>query len=171
MRALWGLRHEAPAVVLVARLVPIKRVDRFLRVANHLARETDATFIIVGDGKSHAQLKCSPEALALGNRLRWAGMQDNMPAVMAAADVVTLTSDNEGTPVSLIEAQAAGLPVISTAVGGVSSVVLDGRTGYVVPRDDERALAERVKTVIQDRDLAAALAVATWSYSGSTSIV
>jgi glycosyltransferase involved in cell wall biosynthesis len=157
IRARWGVPLEATVVVLVARLVAIKRVDRFLRIANRLAVETDARFVVVGDGELHAELKSSDEALALGDRLVWAGLEVDMPAVMAAADVVALTSDNEGTPVSLIEAQAAGRPVVSTGVGGVASVVLNGQSGYVVTRRDEAAFADRVKTLLDDEELAAAL--------------
>jgi glycosyltransferase involved in cell wall biosynthesis len=73
-----------------------------------------------------------------------------MPAVMSASDVVVLTSDNEGTPVSLIEAQAAGLPVVSTDVGGVSSAVVDGRTGRLVEPDDERGFAVAVEGFLAD---------------------
>ena len=158
MRAAWAIPLDARVIVLVARLVPIKRVDRYLRIAQRLASDTDATFVVVGDGELHTELQHSPAALALGKRLIWAGIQNDMPAVMAAADVVVLTSDNEGTPVSLIEAQAAGRPVVSTAVGGVSSVVVDGQTGYIVARDDELGFANRVRALLEDGRRAAAFA-------------
>ena len=73
-------------------------------------------------------------AAALGDRLVWAGFRRDIPDVCFASDVVMLTSDNEGTPVSLIEAQAAAVPVIATDVGGVRSVVRDGETGRLAPR-------------------------------------
>ncbi len=68
-----------------------------------------------------------------------------MPAVYFAIDVVVQTSDNEGTPVSLIEAQAAGVPVVSTRVGGTASVVVDGQTGVLAEPDDEERFAMRLK--------------------------
>ena len=154
LRQQLGVPMRAEVVVLVARLVPIKRVDRFLRIAGRLASDTEAFFVVVGDGELGPELKCSPEARALGSRLIWAGFLSDMPAVMAAADVVVLTSDNEGTPVSLIEAHAAGRPVVSTRVGGVASVVADGHTGYVVPTSDEAGFARRVAMLLHDRTLA-----------------
>jgi glycosyltransferase involved in cell wall biosynthesis len=146
-RARLGLPEEAQVVTLVARLVPIKRVDRFLRVAERLP---GAHLLVVGDGELHDELCASPAAKQLRDRLTWAGIERDMPAVMSASDVVVLTSDNEGTPVSLIEAQAAGLPVVSTDVGGVSSAVVDGRTGRLVEPDDERGFAVAVEGFLAD---------------------
>jgi glycosyltransferase involved in cell wall biosynthesis len=149
-----GIPADVPLVTLVARLVPIKRADRFLRLARRLADEGPAHFLIVGDGESGAALRRSPDAVALGDRLTWAGLRRDIAGVCFASDVVVLTSDNEGTPVSLIEAQAAGLPVVGTRVGGVPSVVLDGRTGRTIPPDDEPAFAHAVAELIDDREMA-----------------
>jgi glycosyltransferase involved in cell wall biosynthesis len=154
VRAELGLPFGAGVVLLVARLVQIKRVDRFLRIAARVASRTDAFFVIVGDGDLSEELHRSGEAQALGARLTWAGMRSDMPALMAAADVVVLTSDNEGTPVSLIEAHASGRPAVSSGVGGVSSVVVDQATGYVVPRGDEERFSDRVIALLQDGALA-----------------
>ena len=87
-----------------------------------------------------------------------------MPDVCFASDVIMLTSDNEGTPVSLIEAQAAAVPVIGTRVGGVASAVRDGKTGIVVPRDD-RALARATAEILDDRRLASELGAAGREHS------
>ena len=130
-------------MTLVARLVPIKRVDRFLAVARELADLDDVWFLVVGDGELHDELR----ALAQPERIVWAGMQRDMPAVCFASDVVVLTSDNEGTPVSLIEAQAAGVPVVATRVGGAAAVV-DPRTGLLVDRDDVAGFARAVRTLL-----------------------
>jgi glycosyltransferase involved in cell wall biosynthesis len=150
LRAELGIAHGARVVTLVARLVPIKRVDRLLRVANLMPEDPDLRFLIVGDGELRDQLQASAEARSLGARLLWAGFRRDMPAVCFASDVVVLTSDNEGTPVSLIEAQAAGTPVVSTRVGGVSSVVREGDSGRVVDAGDERGLADAIYRVLED---------------------
>lgn len=160
LRAELGVRRHAQLVTLVARLVPIKRVDRFLRVAESLSSRTDAHFLIVGDGELHEQLQGSAEATMLGDRLTWAGFRLDMPDVYFASDVTVLTSDNEGTPVSLIEALAAGVPVVSTKVGGVPSVVRDGETGLSAHVGDENGLAEAVFRLLNDFDGAARLAAA-----------
>ncbi len=154
VRAGLGIPAGAGLVTLIARLVPIKRVDRFLRIATVLADRLTTRFLIVGDGELRAQLEGSPEAMALRERLSWAGMRSDMPDVCFASDVVVLTSDNEGTPVSLIEAHAAGVPVVATRVGGVASVVTDGHSGTLVDVDDEAAFAAAIAQLLDEPLLA-----------------
>ena len=101
----------------MARLEPIKRVDRFLRVANQVRRSPETWFLVVGDGALRRGSRHSPEASGSATASWWAGLREDMPDVYFASDVVVVTSDNEGTNVSAIEAQAAGLPVVSTRVG------------------------------------------------------
>jgi glycosyltransferase involved in cell wall biosynthesis len=158
LRAEWGIGADERVVTLVARLVPIKRVDRFLRVAGLLASGTAARFVIVGDGQLRDSLHSAPEAAALGDRLIWAGFRKEMRDVCFASDVVVLTSDNEGTPVSLIEAQAAAVPVVGTDVGGVRSVIRHRETGMLAVPADEHALATAISEVLADPRLAAELA-------------
>jgi glycosyltransferase involved in cell wall biosynthesis len=150
LRAELGIGEDAPVVTLVARLVPIKRVDRFLRVAALLRDVPGVRFMIVGDGELRDQLRAAPETHSLGERVLWVGFRRDMPAVYFASDVVVQTSDNEGTPVALIEAQAAGVPVVSTAVGGVRSAVRDGETGRIIVRDDDEAMARAIRGYLGD---------------------
>jgi len=147
-----GIPSEARVVTLVARLVPVKRVDRFLRVAQQLGDVPNCRFLVVGDGELRDELRALPEAQALGERLVWAGYRRDIPQVLFASDVVVLTSDNEGTPVSLIEAQAAGVPVVSTRVGGASTAVLHEETGFLA--DSDEGLAAAVRRVLEDPPLA-----------------
>jgi glycosyltransferase involved in cell wall biosynthesis len=160
LRAEWGIGDGEQLVTLIARLVPIKRADRFLRIAARLAERPTVRFAIVGDGELRAALQDSPEARALGGRLVWTGFRRDMADVCRASDVVVLTSDNEGTPVSLIEALAAATPVVSTDVGGVRTVVRDGETGLLAPAGDETALEGAGARVLEDPELAARLAAA-----------
>jgi glycosyltransferase involved in cell wall biosynthesis len=153
LRAELGIPPDARVVTLVARLVPIKRVDRFLRVANGLRDLADVRFLIVGDGELRTQLQHAPEAASLGDRVIWAGFRRDMPAVCFASNLVVQTSDNEGTPVSLIEAQAAGVPVVSTRVGGTESVI--GEATQLASVDDEMALADAARSLLIDSGLAA----------------
>jgi glycosyltransferase involved in cell wall biosynthesis len=157
LRAQWGVGPEEQVVTLVARLVAIKRVDRFLAMAALLRDRPHTRFVIVGDGDLREQLQASEPARALGDRIVWAGFRRDVPDVCFASDVVVLTSDNEGTPVSLIEAQAAAVPVVSTSVGGVRSVVLDGESGLLA--DEPEALAAAVGSLLDDPARAAAMAV------------
>lgn len=154
-RASAGIADRVALVTLVARLVPIKRVDRFLRIAAQAAQCTAAEFLIVGDGELHDELRAHPAAGQLGARLHWLGFTAAIEDVYFASDLVVLTSDNEGTPVSLIEAAACGRPVVSTDVGGVPEVVRDGQTGYVVAPDAEDVFAQRMADLLADPDRAA----------------
>jgi glycosyltransferase involved in cell wall biosynthesis len=153
-RARLRIPQEANVVGLIARVVKVKRVDRFIEMARLLADRDDLYFLVVGDGDRRSELEASPAARELGERLKWTGFERDIPAMCFAADVVTLTSDNEGTPVCLIEAQAAGTPVVSTRVGGVGTVVLEGATGRVVDRDP-CVLAEAVGALLDDPDVRA----------------
>lgn len=153
-----GIPADVRLITIVARLVPIKRVDRFLRIAVQLGGRADVHFLVVGDGELRQDLRGSPEAQALSSRLTWAGFRRDMPDVYFASDVVVLTSDNEGTPVSLIEALAAGLPVVSSRVGGVPSVVRDGHTGLTAEATDEQDFARAVGRVLDEPELATRLA-------------
>lgn len=149
LRATLGVPPHARVVTLIARLVPIKRVDRFLRVAEELAGDERVWFVIAGDGELRDELQAIPLSDGLAQRVVWAGFQRDVPALCFASDVVMLTSDNEGTPVSLIEAQAAGVPVVSTRVGGAATVVGD-RPGALVAVDDIAGLAGAVRDVLDD---------------------
>ncbi len=151
LRSEWGVPPDAELVTLIARLVPIKRVDRFLRVASKLADRPGIRFAIVGDGELNADLRNSVEAGSLGDRIVWAGFRLDIPDVCFASDVIMLTSDNEGTPVSLIEAQAAAVPVVGTDVGGVRSVVRSGVTGLLAGSTDEAGLASAASALLDDR--------------------
>src|SRR3954471_2021703 len=150
LRAAWGVGADEDVVTLVARLVPIKRVDRFLETAALLRERPNTRFVVVGDGELRAQLEASQPARALADRLVWAGFRRDMPDVCFASDVVVLTSDNEGTPVSLIEAQAAGVPVVSTRVGGTPAVITDGVNGRLLAPDDEAGFADAIRALLED---------------------
>jgi glycosyltransferase involved in cell wall biosynthesis len=167
-RAEWGIGADEQVVTLVARLVPIKRVDRFLRVARLLADRPRTRFVVVGDGELRSQLAASEDAKALGDRLLWTGFRRDIPDICFASDVVALTSDNEGTPVSLIEAQAAAVPVVGTDVGGVRSALLDGQTGILAAVDDDEGLARAVAGILDDRELALQMGAAGRSHAGGS---
>lgn len=161
MRRQLGVPAGAPLVTLVARLVPIKRVDLFLAAAEALANDRpEVRFCVAGDGELAERLRASPAADRLGARVAWPGFVHDTAALYAASDVVALTSDNEGTPVSLIEALASGTPVVATAVGGVPSVVRHGGTGLLAPAGDAAAIAAGLRRLVDDPALRARLAAA-----------
>jgi glycosyltransferase involved in cell wall biosynthesis len=147
---------QAPLVGIVARLVPIKAHEVFLAAAARVhAAMPDVRFLVVGDGERRAELERQVDALGLRAATRFLGWRADLDRLYADVDVVVLTSRNEGSPVALIEAMAAGVPVVSTAVGGVPDVVQDGASGLLAAIDDEAAIAGHVLTLLGDRDLVA----------------
>jgi UDP-N-acetylmuramyl pentapeptide phosphotransferase/UDP-N-acetylglucosamine-1-phosphate transferase/glycosyltransferase involved in cell wall biosynthesis len=137
----------APSDVVLAyagRLVPIKRVDVMLR-AFARARDTGLPLrlAIAGDGVLRPQLEQLAEDLELNGAVKFLGYRSDLEAITRGSDIAVLSSDNEGTPVFLIEAAAAGRPAIATAVGGVSEVVAP-QSGVLVPPGDDGAFAEAV---------------------------
>jgi glycosyltransferase involved in cell wall biosynthesis len=150
-RRLLQLPESAPVVAYVARLTQVKRPDRFADVAHRLAsRFAEARFVVAGDG--HLMEELRRLVAPIGDRVHFLGWTPDIAAVYAAADVTVLTSDNEGMPVSLIEAAAVGCPAVTTRVGSADEVVIDGVTGYVTSADPD-AIADAVGRLLADADL------------------
>jgi glycosyltransferase involved in cell wall biosynthesis len=148
-----GAGPEDLLLVYAGRLVPIKRVDRAIRaVAQARQKGVQARLAIVGDGPLRAELTALRDALRLGDSVRFLGYRERLEDVIAAADVAILTSDNEGTPVFLIEAAAGAKPAVATAVGGVPDVVTS-ETGRLVPPEDVSALAQAIESLARDPEL------------------
>ena len=153
-RAALGVPVDAPVVAFVARLTAVKRPDRFLAVAAKVvASHPDAVFLVAGDGELAGELRSSAANAGIAEQVRMLGWTGDVEGVYAAADVVLLTSDNEGMPVSLIEAALAGRPAVTPAVGSAAEVVADGETGFVVAPGDVDALAAAVCRLLDDADL------------------
>lgn len=140
-----------PVVAYVGRLAGVKRPERFVDVALELGRTyPDARFLIVGGGELLPALR--DRARPLGERAMFLGWRPDVENIYAASDVVVLTSDNEGMPVTLIEAAAAGVPAVTTGVGSAPEVVVDGLTGFVTDRTT-RGLADAVDRLLADPEL------------------
>lgn len=152
-RAVLGLPKEGHVVAIVGRLVPIKDHSLFIEAAALLAKQfPDVTFVIAGDGELRSQLEKEARDV-LGSKAHFLGWVEDLKSLYAAVDVVVLTSRNEGTPVALIEASAAGRPVVATDVGGVADVVVDGVTGFVVPPGDAGQVADAVARLLREPQL------------------
>ena len=151
LRAELGLAPAVPLVGIVARLVPVKAHETFLQAARAIAPvRPDVVFLVVGDGERRAELEEAARTAGLDARIRFLGWRADLDRLYADLDVVVLTSKNEGSPVALIEAMAAGRPVVSTRAGGVEDVVIDGETGVVVPVGDAAAVARAVVDLLED---------------------
>ena len=142
--------HDGFTIGVVARLVPHKCVDLVL---DAVAAVPDVAVLIGGDGPARRPLEMRAERLGLADRVEFLGWADPGD-VLGRSDAVALVSEVEGQPLSLLDARAAGLPVIATDVGGVSEIVVDGETGMLVPIDDVDALVSAIQALATDHELA-----------------
>jgi glycosyltransferase involved in cell wall biosynthesis len=157
LRAELGVGN-APLVGIVARLVPIKAHEVFLAAAARIRGAVPAArFLIVGDGECRAAVERQVDALGLREAVRFLGWRADLDRLYGDLDVVVLTSRNEGSPVALIEAMAAAVPVVATDVGGVADVVEDGISGLLAPMDDGARIADGVVALLRDPARAAAM--------------
>lgn len=151
LRRELGVAADTPLVGIVARLVPIKAHEVFLAAAARIAERVPACrFVVVGDGERRAELEDLAARSGLAERVRFLGWRADLARIHADLDVAVLTSRNEGSPVALIEAMAAGLPVVSTSVGGVPDLVSEGVHGHLVAMDDAAALADATIGLLAD---------------------
>lgn len=158
-RAEFGLPADVGLVGAVGRLVPIKNLHLFLDAAAIAHRKNpNLRFAIVGDGELRRELETYAEQLQIEKAVIFTGWRRDLAQVYADLDAVVISSDNEGTPASLIEAMAAGCPVISTRVGGVADLIQEGYTGRLVPPRDPDALAQAILTLFQESRTTAQLA-------------
>ncbi len=119
----------------------------------------EARFAIIGDGPERARLEAESAALGLGAQVLFLGARDDVPALMRALDVAVLSSRPvvETFPVTLLEAMASGVPVVSTEVGSIAALVPEGEVGFLVPSGDAEALAERIGQLLGDPELRSTL--------------
>ncbi len=161
LRAELGLPPATVLIGIVARLVPIKAHETFLYAAADLARDRrELHFAVVGDGERRAELEGLTAALGLTGRVSFLGWRADLDRIYRALDVVALTSRNEGSPVALIEAMAAGRAVVATRVGGVPDLVEHGRSGLLVDPDAPPALATALARLLDRPDLRSEFALA-----------
>ena len=149
VRAELGIPNDAWLMGTVGRLAPEKDQALLLRAAAPLVSER-CWLVIVGDGSEAAALR---EQAAPMKFVRFAGVRKDVPRILAALDVFVLSSRTEGLPLVIPEAMATGLPVVSTAVGGIPGVVEDGVTGLLVPAGDEAALRAALARLAGERTL------------------
>jgi glycosyltransferase involved in cell wall biosynthesis len=154
LRDAIGVGAETFLVGWLGRMTEIKRAGVLLRAFKQLReRVPDSALLLVGDGPLRRDLEATASELGILDACRFVGYREDVGTVYAAVDAVALTSANEGTPVSIIEAQAAGVPVVSTDVGGVRDVVVDGETGFLVPAEQATRVAGALVELARDSKL------------------
>jgi glycosyltransferase involved in cell wall biosynthesis len=164
-RAELGLDDDALLATFVGRMVAIKRVDVLLDAFAAARRSAPALVLaVVGDGPERQAAEERARALGLGDAVRFTGYRRDLPEILGGTDVAVLSSDNEGTPVSLIEAAAAALPLVSTRAGGVADVVPDA-AGVLVARGDAAALGDAIARLAADPERREAMGAAARAHA------
>lgn len=147
-RRTLGLTGPTPVVGWVGRVGPEKGADVAVEALAHLP---EARLSIVGDGSSRAELERLAAQQGTSERITWHGWLPRADLLLRGFDVLVLSSRTEGTPIIVLEALAAGVPVVATDVGGVSDIVRDEREALLVPSEDPPALARALQSVLDDR--------------------
>jgi glycosyltransferase involved in cell wall biosynthesis len=161
-RAEFQVPDDTLAIAIVGRLVPIKNHAMFLKGLKHVLQHTRRPIraFIVGDGESRAEVEQTARGLGIPFSIETDAVHDkplvftswrrDVDVVYAGADLVALTSLNEGTPVSLIEAQAANRPIVSTRVGGIADVVIEGETALLCASDDTEGFGRLLLELVEN---------------------
>lgn len=146
---------RVPLVLAIGRLHPSKRWDRLVGAVAH-AKDKGLTFLVqhAGEGPLRHALEAQAKHAGVDHLVTFLGERHDVPHLLARATVLVHTADEEGCPNVIMEAMASGRAVVATDAGHSPYLVEDGQTGFLVKRGDEALLAERVCTVIEDRDLA-----------------
>ena len=167
-RSELGLDEYTLAIAIVGRFAPIKNHTMFFDVLEKILSETSKKIkvFVVGDGMERELIETRTAAIndKYGEIVELTSWIADIASFNAAIDLICLTSNNEGTPVSLIEAQAACIPVISTDVGGVRDVVKDGDTGYVVPANDVNSFTEKVLELVENEKKRQKMSQNGWTF-------
>ena len=146
-----GINSETLYITFVGRLTQIKRPDRLLDVAKECkTRGLELRFLVAGEGElfESSKARCKREQL----NLTFFGWRNDIDQIFAASDIAILTSDNEGIPLTLIQAAQAGLPIIATNVGSISDIVINESTGYLT-ETSAAAMADAIEKLVRDEQL------------------
>jgi len=153
-RAQWrqahGIEPYATVLVHVGRFAPPKNHALLIEAFAQVRADAPLYLLLVGGGELENAVREQVAELGLQGRVRFLGVRADVADILRASDVFVLSSRVEGNPMSVMEAMAAGLPVVSTAVGGVPELVREGETGLLVPPNDTGALARALQALVDD---------------------
>lgn len=168
VRLNFNIKEDEIAIGIIGRLAPIKNHDYFFDVIESILEKTTKQIkcFIVGDGPERKNVEARVETInnKYGEKIVMTSWIRDIGTFNAALDIICLTSKNEGTPVSLIEAQAAGIPVVSTDVGGVRDVVKDEITGYVIAAGDIKLFTDRLLSLIENEKKREKMSQNGWNF-------
>src|SRR5215208_93868 len=142
---------EGPLVGVVARLQPEKGVADFLKAAVHVSKITpQVRFLVVGDGPLREELLALAKRIGVEKRVRFLGHRTDAQALIGFMEVLVVPSVTEGSPLIVLEAMAAGVPVVASAVGGIPDQIRHDKEGLLVPPGDTGALGEALLNLLRD---------------------
>ena len=150
-RASLGLREDKPYLLMAARIVPAKGHDVALRALARL-KQRDWYLLLAGDhlGDLGPQIQALAYELGIADRVRFLGLREDVPALMAASDILLAPSRREALSLTLLEASACSLPIVASRVGGIGEVVQDGISGILVPAESTEALAASLSDLLDN---------------------
>ena len=164
----YNLIDDQIAIAIIGRLAPIKNHDLFLESIKLVQKETKQklVFFIVGDGdqKKVIEENISNLKKEIEIDIRMTSWIKDIKTFNAGMDIICLTSDNEGTPVSLIEAQACNIPIVSTDVGGVRDIVSENETGYITPKNDAISFSKSLLLLTEDKNNRERMSQNGWTF-------
>ena len=166
-RVQFQLDEHDIAVAIVGRLAPIKNHSLFLNCIKQIHEKTTKkiVYFIVGDGEEYQAISEEVSQLtALGLNIKMTSWIKDIAEFNAGMDILCLCSKNEGTPVSLIEAQAAGIPIVTTDVGGIRDIVAENQTGFVVNLNNPSAFTEKLLYLIENENKRLEMSQNGWSF-------
>jgi glycosyltransferase involved in cell wall biosynthesis len=146
-----GLSPKSILIGALGNLRPEKDLETFLRAARAIVDAIpSAEFLVIGDGPVGNKLKSLAIDLHLSQSVHFLGERPDIPDVLAALDILVMSSYTESSPNAILEAMAMGKPIVATNVGGIPEVVEEGQTGFLVPPKDPKAIADRVLSLCRD---------------------
>lgn len=156
----FNIDMDDNVVGMIGRLETVKGPEFFVDMASHLSEKHPRTkFIITGEGSLRGELEERARRSGLSGSVIFTGWRDDIPEILSILDILVMPSLNEAVGMSIIEAQAEGVPVVATRVGGIPEVVRDKVTGLLVAPSDSKALAEAVSALLSDNDRRAEMAL------------
>jgi glycosyltransferase involved in cell wall biosynthesis len=150
-----GLSEDELVVGVVGNLYPVKGHTYLLDAVPQVLKTCPkTTFLLIGRGELEVPLKTKVKTLGIEEKVRFLGLRHDVPKLLAIMDVFAMPSLSEGLSIALLEAMAAGKPVVVTRVGGNPELVVEGQTGYLVPAGDAQSLAEAILALLGDSNRA-----------------
>lgn len=151
LRSKFGITHDQIVITYLGRITRIKRPDRFSEVVINLVKnDKNILFLIVGSGDLESDLKTSLSSVA--ENVKFLGWRTDIENILGATDILLLTSDNEGTPISIIQAALAGVPTVSTNVGSIKEIITNGENGFLTS-SDPNDISRSLQILIRDQEL------------------